>query len=79
MVHWKVAKKVMHYLQGTKDYMLTYKHCDTLEVIGYSDSDFMGYVDTLKSPSGYIFMLTGGAISLRSLYKGRSNSLWGLF
>ena len=23
--HWKAVKKVMRYLQGTKDYMLTYK------------------------------------------------------
>ena len=23
--HWKAMKKVMRYLQGTKDYMLTYK------------------------------------------------------
>jgi hypothetical protein len=40
MDHWKAAKKVMRYLQGTKDYMLTFKRSDHLEVIGYSDSDF---------------------------------------
>ena len=28
--HWKVAKKVLRYLQGTKDLMLTYRHTDTL-------------------------------------------------
>ena len=26
--HWKAAKKVMRYLQGIKDYMLTYKRSD---------------------------------------------------
>ena len=26
--HWKPAKKVMRYLQGTKDYMLTYKRSE---------------------------------------------------
>ena len=40
--HWKAAKKVMRYLQGTKDYMLTFRRSDNLEVIGYSDSDFAG-------------------------------------
>ncbi|KAL0539955.1 hypothetical protein IC582_024177 [Cucumis melo] len=35
MDHWKAAKKVLRYLQGTKDYMLTYKRSDHLEVIGY--------------------------------------------
>ena len=30
----------MRYLQRTKDYMLTYRKLDKLEIIGYSDSDF---------------------------------------
>ena len=28
--HWKAAKKVMRYLQGTKDYMLTIRRFDQL-------------------------------------------------
>ena len=28
--HWKAAKKVMRYLQGTKDYMLTFRRSDQL-------------------------------------------------
>ena len=28
MDHWKAAKKVMRYLQRTKDYMLTYRRSD---------------------------------------------------
>ncbi|KAK2982880.1 hypothetical protein RJ640_003498 [Escallonia rubra] len=31
MSHWKAAKKVMRYLQGTKDFMLTYKKSNNLE------------------------------------------------
>ena len=38
--YWEVAKKVMQHLQRTKDYMLTYRRSDQLEIIGYSDSDF---------------------------------------
>ena len=49
--HWKATKKVMRYLQGTKDYKLTYRHTDQLKVIGYSDSDFAGCVDIRKSTS----------------------------
>ena len=64
--HWKAAKKVMRYLQGTKDYMLMYRRTDHLEVEGYSDSDFAGCIDSRKSTSGFIFMLAGGAISWRS-------------
>ncbi|KAH9765063.1 Amine oxidase [Citrus sinensis] len=64
--HWKAAKKVMRYLQGTKDYMLMFRRTDNLEVIGYSDSDFASCVDSRKSTSEYIFMLASGAISWRS-------------
>jgi hypothetical protein len=66
MEHWKAAKKVMRYLQGTNDYGLTFRHTDHLEVVGYSDSDFTGFVDSRKSTSRYIFLLAGGAISWRS-------------
>ena len=42
MDHWKNAKRVMQYLQKTKDYMLTYRRSSHLEIMGYSDSDFVG-------------------------------------
>jgi len=35
-------------------------------VVGYSDSDFAGCVDSKKYTSGYIFLLAGGAISWKS-------------
>ncbi|XP_074311199.1 secreted RxLR effector protein 161-like [Silene latifolia] len=64
--HWKAAKKVLRYLQGTKDYMLMYRRTNSLEVVGYSDSDFVGCIDSRKSTSGYVFMLADGAVSWRS-------------
>lgn len=64
--HWKAAKKVLRYLQGTTDYKLTYRRSDHLEVVGYSDSDFSKCKDDKKSTSGYIFMLAGGPISWKS-------------
>ena len=63
MDHWRAAKKVMRYLQGTKKYMLTYRRADNLKVVGYSDSDLAGCIDTQKSTSGCIFLLAEGAIS----------------
>jgi len=50
--HWKAAKKVLRYLQGTKNHMLTYRKSDHLKVIGYTDSDFAGCIDTRKSTFG---------------------------
>jgi hypothetical protein len=61
--HWEAAKKTLCYLQGTMDYMLTYKKTDNLEVIGYSDFDFVGCADSQKSTSCYVFTLINGTIS----------------
>ena len=66
MEHWKAAKRVLRYLKRTRDYMLTYRRSEQLEVIGYTDSDFAGCVDSMKSTSGYIFMMAGGAVSWKS-------------
>ena len=66
MDHWKAAKRVMRYLQRTKHYMLTYKRSDQLEIVGYSDSDFAGCKDSVRSTSGYVYLLAGGAISWKS-------------
>ena len=67
MDHWRAAKKVMRYLQGTKDYMLMYRQTDNLDLVGYSDEDFAICVDSRKSTSGYIFIMVGGAVSWRSV------------
>ena len=61
--HWQAAKRVMRYLQGTKDYMLTYRRSNHIELTGYSDSDYGGCPDDFKSTSGCIFMLVEGAVS----------------
>ncbi|XP_040867747.1 secreted RxLR effector protein 161-like [Glycine max] len=63
MQHRKAAKRMMRYLKRTKGYMLTYQKSENLEIIGYSDSNFVGCQDSKCSTSSYIFMLAGGAIS----------------
>ena len=67
MNHWKKAKRVIRYLQRTKYYMLTYRRSSHLEIVGYSDSNFAGCLDSKRSTLGYIFMLAGGAISWKSV------------
>ena len=67
MDHWKAVKRVLRYLQRTKDYKLTYQRSDHLEIIGYTDSDFAGCIDSRRSTSGYVFMMAGGAISWKSV------------
>ena len=36
-----------------------------MKIIGYSDSDFAGCLDSLRSTSGYIFILASGAVCWR--------------
>ena len=64
--HQKVAKKVMRNRQGTKDYMLMYRRTDNLEVISYFYLDYVSYIDSRTSTSGYVFMLISGDVSWRS-------------
>ena len=40
--HWKAVKKVLRYLQGTKNFILTYRRIHTLEVVSFSDSSYAG-------------------------------------
>ncbi|KAJ9561477.1 hypothetical protein OSB04_006637 [Centaurea solstitialis] len=63
----RAAKWVMWYLKKTRDYMLTYRKSDSLEIVGYLDSHFGGCQDTGRSTSGYAYILAGGAISWKSV------------
>ncbi|RVW86860.1 Retrovirus-related Pol polyprotein from transposon TNT 1-94 [Vitis vinifera] len=65
--HWKVVKKVLRYLQGTKDLMLTYQRTNLLDVVGFCDADFASCIDDKKSTTSYIFMMAGGAVSWKSV------------
>ena len=57
----------MQYLKGIKDYMLMCRWTNSLEVVRYVDSDFVGCVDSQKSTSSYVFMLANGAVSWKSV------------
>ncbi|XP_070012944.1 secreted RxLR effector protein 161-like [Nicotiana tabacum] len=68
--HWKAAKRVLRYLKGTKDYMPMYRRSKHLEVVGYSDSDFLDVL-TLRS-----LLLVICSNYLKEQYRGRvPNSL----
>ncbi|KAM2802814.1 hypothetical protein PS2_046075 [Malus domestica] len=65
--HWNARKKVLRYLQKTKSHMLVYRKTNHLVLEGYSDLDFVGCPDDLKSTSGYVFMIAVGVVSWRSV------------
>ena len=59
--HWTTVKHIFKYLWRTRDYMLVY-HDESLESIGYTNSDFQSDIDSRKSTSVYVFTFGGGAI-----------------
>jgi len=50
------ANKVLRYLQGIKNHMLTYKRSNDLKVIKYKDSDFASCMYTRKFTFGYVYL-----------------------
>ena len=64
--HWKSAKIILKYVNGTKDYGVLYSEIDDFRLISYSSSDWVGSVDDRKSTSGYVFHSGLGAISWAS-------------
>ena len=71
--HMGLARKVLQYLHGTYDNIITYRPvgCDGFEdrdfsLISFSDSDWACALDTRRSHGCHVLMLAGGAISWRS-------------
>lgn len=62
-VHWVVVKHVLHYLQGTLDYGLDYRHGDGVRLAGYTDSDWAGCASDRKNTSGCCFGLGSTVVS----------------
>lgn len=61
--HWIAVKRVLRYLQGTKDLMLVYTKDGDGTVTGYCDADWASDMHDRKSCTGNVFMLQNGAIS----------------
>ena len=69
ILHWKAAKHVLRYLQGTRDHQMTFRHDpDGIRLTGYTDADYGGNIDSRKSTSGYCFNLQSNSaiVSWRS-------------
>ena len=61
--HWNSAKRVLRYIQGTKDFGFLYKKCKDFTLVGYSDADFAGDIDNRTSTFGYLMNLGSATIS----------------
>ncbi|KAK9706501.1 hypothetical protein RND81_07G130100 [Saponaria officinalis] len=65
-MHLSAAKRILRYLQGTKDFGLLYQTGQKPHLYGFTDSDYAGDEDDRRSTSGYAFMLGNGAVSWSS-------------
>ena len=65
-IHYGVGKRILRYLQGTKEFGIWYKTMTNSRIIGYTDSDWAGSKDDMKSTSGYAFSLGSGIFSWAS-------------
>ena len=61
--HWDAAIRVLRYLKGSRLYALVLGRKNSLQLNGYSDSDYANCLDTSRSISGYCFTLGSGVIS----------------
>lgn len=63
-IHWNAVKRILRYLAGTIDYGIVYgKSGSMLDLIGYTDADYAGCLDTRRSRSGFIYLLNNAPIS----------------
>ncbi|XP_019091020.1 PREDICTED: uncharacterized protein LOC109128653 [Camelina sativa] len=54
------AKRVLRYIQGTIDYGLNFQKTNQTELIGFSDSDWAGCKEDMRSTTGMCFTLGSG-------------------
>ncbi|XP_050918539.1 secreted RxLR effector protein 161-like [Lathyrus oleraceus] len=65
--HLIVAKRILGYVKGRKEYGLLFPNRskgDRSELIGYLDSDWCGDITDKRNTSGYVFKFNEAAISL---------------
>jgi hypothetical protein len=55
--HWKVAKRILHYVHGIVQSRIDYSSRGTPLLVGFTDSDWAGDPDDRKSIAGYVFNL----------------------
>ncbi|KAA3472466.1 disease resistance protein TAO1-like [Gossypium australe] len=58
--HYRAAKRVLRYIKGTLNYGMVFEKAEHLELTGYTDSDWAGSSDDMRSTSGYAFSLGSG-------------------
>ena len=69
-IHYRATKRILRYLQGTKEFGIWYKTMTNSRLIGYTHCDWVGSIDNMKSTSGYAFSIGSRFFSLTSKKQG---------
>jgi hypothetical protein len=64
--HWTALKRVLRYLKGTMKHGILYSQNESAVCVGFSDADWAGDINDRKSTSGYLFQMSGGAVTWKS-------------
>jgi hypothetical protein len=62
-VHWIAAKHVLRYLRGIVEYELLYERSGGVKLAGFTDVDWAGCAEDMKSTSGCCFSIGSSIIS----------------
>jgi hypothetical protein len=70
--HYEAGRRILRYLKQTSELALYYKKEASLkaQLLGYSDSDYAGCIDSRRSRSGFVFFYGDCAISWKSRKQG---------
>jgi hypothetical protein len=64
--HWRAVQWIFRFLKGTTDHCLQFGRT-AKGLIGYVDSDYVGYLDRRRSLTGYVFTVGSSAVSWKAV------------
>ena len=62
-VHQTIMKHILHYIRGTMEYGLVYERRGSVQLVGFTDVDWAGFVEDQKSTSGCYFSIGSRVVS----------------
>jgi hypothetical protein len=66
-IHFQAAKRVLRYIKGTEDYGISFTKSEKFVLTGFTDSDWAGSADDMKSTSGYAFYAGSSLVCWNSI------------
>ena len=69
--HWEAVERILQYIKLTRNYGLVYEKCGSVHGVlgdlhGFCDADWAGDRDDYRSTAGWVFLMSGAAISWSS-------------